>query len=186
MNDRDERFAQEYLIDLNAMAAAIRAGYAPSTARNAAAWIRSENPSKPALRKRIDQLMAERSRRTGISADRVLRELAKIAFVNAEDVIDPETARVKPHASRDDKAAIASVSVKTGKIQEREIRLCDKPRALELLGRHLGLFADNVKVEGAMPVIIDDAGPSPTLQCATGARCDTCGSHGDSGRGDSR
>ncbi len=158
MNDRDERFAQEYLIDLNATAAAIRAGYAPSTARNAAAWIRAENPLKPALRRRVDQLMAERSKRTGISADRVLMELARIGFVNADDVFDPDTACVRPDASRDDRAAIASVSVKSGKISEREIKLFDKSRALELLGKHLGLFADNVRVEGAVPVIVDDSG----------------------------
>ena len=78
--------------------------------------------------------MAERSKRTGINADRVLQELGKIAFVNAADVIDMNNATVKDGADRDDTAAIASVKVKVisganGEGIEREIRLADKLKA---------------------------------------------------------
>lgn len=51
------------------------------------------------VQNRLAQLQAEQSRRTGVSADRVVRELAKIAFANASDLIDPETASVKLDAS---------------------------------------------------------------------------------------
>ena len=156
MRERDRRFAEEYTIDLNASAAAIRAGFSPKTAKDAAAWIHPDHPAKPQVRALIDQLNAERSRRTGVTADRVIAELAKIAFVNAEDLIDPDTAKVLPTAKREDKAAIQSVTVKTGRAEEREIKLADKTRALELLGKHLGVFADNVKIDGAVPVIVDD------------------------------
>lgn len=156
MTERDKRFAEEFLIDLNHYAAAIRAGFSPNTAKDAYAWIREQDPKKPQLKKLVDQLIAERSRRTGITADRVLNELAKLAFVNADDVIDPDTAKVRPDAKREDKAAIQSVTVKSGRTEEREIRLADKTRSLELLGRHLGLFKDNVKIDGAVPVIVDD------------------------------
>ncbi len=156
MTERDKRFAEEFLIDLNHYAAAIRAGFSPNTAKDASAWIREQDPKKPQLKKLVDQLIAERSRRTGITADRVLNELAKLAFVNADDVIDPDTAKIRPDAKREDKAAIQSVMVKSGKTEEREIRLADKTRSLELLGRHLGLFKDNVKIDGAVPVIVDD------------------------------
>lgn len=156
MRERDKRFAEEYIIDLNASAAAIRAGFSPKTAKDAAAWIHPDHPTKPQLRALIDQLNAERSRRTGVTADRVIAELAKIAFVNAEDLIDPDTAKVLPTAKREDKAAIQSVTVKSGKTEEREIKLADKTRALELLGKHLGVFAENVKIGGAVPVIVDD------------------------------
>ena len=155
MTDRDRIFADEYLVDLNAFAAAIRAGYAPTTARNASAWIREDSPEKPKLRALIDQKLAERSKRTGVNQDRVINELAKLAFVNAGDLLDTDTAKVLPGASRDDKAAIAGV--RKGKGSEREIRLCDKTRALELLGKHLGMFKDNVQVQGVAPVIIDDS-----------------------------
>ncbi len=156
MRERDRLFAEEYIIDRNACAAAIRAGFSPKTAKDASAWIHPDHPTKPQVRALIDQLNAERSRRTGVTADRVIAELAKIAFVNAEDLIDPDTAKVLPNAKREDKAAIQSVTVKSGKIEEREVKLADKTRALELLGKHLGVFADNVKIDGAVPVIIDD------------------------------
>ena len=87
---KNEVFCEEYLIDLNATQAAIRAGYSP----NAAGSIGSELLKKPEIRARIDQAMAERSKRTGINADRVLRELGRIAFLNPKDVIDLNTAEV--------------------------------------------------------------------------------------------
>lgn len=74
--------------------------------------------------------MAERSRRTGVTADGVIQELAKIAFVNAVDVIDPDTAAVKDDALPMDTAAILSVKVKTFKEYglEREIKMAEKSR----------------------------------------------------------
>ena len=83
MTKKQKRFCEEYLIDLNATQAAIRAGYSPDTAKA----IGCENLTKPDIRAHIDRAMAERSRRTGVNADRVIQELAKIAFVNATDVI---------------------------------------------------------------------------------------------------
>mgnify|MGYP004645101849 CR=1 FL=1 len=139
MTDKQKRFCEEYMIDLNATQAAIRAGYSPKTANEQGA----QNLVK--LSKYIDQLKAEQSRRTGVSADRVVRELAKIAFVNAGDLIDPETASVKLDASRDDLAAVQSVKVKTFGEDglEHEVKLADKLRALELLGKHLGVFKES-------------------------------------------
>lgn len=154
MNERDRRFCEEYLIDLNATAAAIRAGFAPATARNAAAWIKPDNPTKPSARAEIDRLIAQRSQQTGISAERVIRELARIAFVVITDVIDPGTATLKPDATPDDLAAIAFLKIRG---DEHEVRLADKLRALELLGKHLGLFTENVRLVPELPIIIDDA-----------------------------
>lgn len=78
--------------------------------------------------------MARLSRRTGVSAERVVRELARVAFASMPDAVDMCTATLKPDATADDRAAIASVRVKDGDVfTEREIRMCDKVRALELL-----------------------------------------------------
>lgn len=159
LTPKQQRFVEEYLVDLNATQAAIRAGYSPQTAR----VIGAENLSKPAIKKAIEVAMAERSRRTGITADRVLRELARIAFVNPTDVIDMDAATLKPGASEDDTAAIASVKVKRfptaeGEGVEREIRLADKLRALELLGKHLGMFKDGAINLNVGVQIIDDLG----------------------------
>jgi len=94
--------------------------------------------------------MAERSRRTGINADRVLIELAKIAFANADDIIESKDATLKENASRDDLAAIQSIKVKTFGEDgvEREIKLADKLKALDMLGRHLGMWNDKLQVSG--------------------------------------
>lgn len=157
---KQEMFVQEYLIDLNATQAAIRAGYSTATAKD----IGCENLAKPNIRARIDEALAERSKRTGVNQDRVIRELARIAFVNAENVINPNDATVKADASEDDTAAIASVKVKTVSgdefdSTEREIKFADKLKALELLGKHLGMFKDNINISGDLGVkIVDDIG----------------------------
>lgn len=145
MTGKQKRFIEEYLIDLNAAQAAIRAGYSPDTARQ----IGNENLTKPDIRARIDQEMAKRSRRTGINQDRVIRELARIAFVNPADVINADDATLKEDATEDDTAAVLSVKVKTFGEDgvEREIKMADKLKALELLGKHLGMFQNNLNVE---------------------------------------
>lgn len=155
---KQKRFIEEYLVDLNATQAAIRAGYSPHTARE----IGCENLSKPHIRARVEKELAERSKRTGINQDRVIRELARIALVNPVDVINMDEATIKEMASADDTAAILSVKVKKipseeGTITEREIRMADKIKALELLGKHLGMFTDKFNINAEMAVkIVDD------------------------------
>lgn len=148
MTKKQKRFIEEYLIDLNATQAAVRAGYSSDTAYS----IGQENLKKPEIKMRIDKAMAARSRRTGVNADRVIMELAKIAFVNASNVIDPKTATIKEGAAEEDTAAIQSVKVKTFGEDglEREIKMADKLKALELLGKHLGMFKDKVELSGIL------------------------------------
>lgn len=158
LTPKQQLFVDEYLVDLNATQAAIRAGYSVKNAGK----IGSELLQKTRIKAAIDKAMAERSRRTGITQDRVLRELAKVAFVNATDVINMDDATLKGDANREDTAAIASVKVKTipgeeGDIVEREVKMCDKLKALELIGKHLGMFTDKVNVNAEMMVkIVDD------------------------------
>lgn len=145
---KQEAFKSEYLIDLNATQAAIRAGYSPKTATEQGARLLTN----VSVRAHIDAALAERSRRTGVTADRVVRELARIAFIQAPDAINFDDATLSNDASEDDGAAIASVRTKKiptreGDIEEREIKLYDKIKALELLGRHLGMFTDKKEVE---------------------------------------
>lgn len=151
LTKKQKLFVEEYLIDLNATQAAIRAGYSPDSARQSG----SDNMNNPYIRTYIDKTMAERSRRTGVNADRVVMELAKIAFVNAADVIDTDDATLKDDAAPEDTAAIQSVKVKTfptkdGEGVEREIKMADKLKALELLGKHLGMFKDKLELSGSL------------------------------------
>lgn len=151
MTEKQKRFCEEYLIDLNATQAAIRAGYSVDSA----GAIGAENLKKPQIRARTDKAIAEQSKRTGVNADRVVRELARVAFVNPSDVIDMDSATLKADATDDDTAAVASVKVKTiptadGQGVEREIKMADKLKALELLGKHLGMFTDKVEHSGSI------------------------------------
>ena len=157
MTDRDYRFADEYFVDYDAKNAAIRAGYSVATAKNAANWINVNNPTKPKLRELIDRRAAEISRRCGISAERVMNELAKIAFADITDIVDPKTGGLLEGVSRSDAAAVVSIHVKNGDdFVEREVRMYDKVKALELIGKRLNLFSEEVKLSGPVPVIIDD------------------------------
>jgi phage terminase small subunit len=155
LTNRQELFVQEYFVDLNAAQAAIRVGYNPKYAYNAA----HKNMKNPLIQARIKELMDERCKRTVIDRDRVIRELARIAFANAADLIDMKTASINPGALRDDTAAIVFTKVRTiptaeGEITEWEIRLADKLKALELLGKHLGMFSDKGGLPGNAGVLI--------------------------------
>ena len=152
---KQKRFVEEYLIDLNATQAAIRAGYSPDTAKE----IGAQNLTKLNISAAIAKAMAERSKRTGVNQDRIVLELAKIAFVNPAEFTDVENGAILGNASPDDTAAIQSVKVKRfstkdGDGTEREIRFHDKLRALELLGRHVGMWNDKLNVNVNLPVFI--------------------------------
>lgn len=152
---RQDVFVEEYLVDLNATQAAIRAGYSVKTANEQA----SRLLANVKVQTKIAKAMAERSKRTGINQDRVVLELARIAFVNPQNLINPEDASVRDNASEDDLACIQSVKVKTsfsdkGDMIEREVKLNDKMKALELLGKHLGMWNDKIDLNVTLPVVI--------------------------------
>ena len=137
MTEKQKRFVEEYLIDLNATQAAIRAGYSVKNADK----IGSELLGKTGVQKAVSEAIAERSRRTGVNQDRVVRELARIAFSNFSDIVDPDTARIKEDATEDDLACIQSIKIKPNEFgTEREVRLFDKRAALVDLGKHLGMW----------------------------------------------
>ena len=155
LTKKQQLFVDEYLIDLNATQAAIRAGYSVDTAKE----IGCENLTKPNIQQAIAEHMAERNKRTGINQDRVVLELAKIAFVKMTDVVDPDTGEILPNASDDDLACIESVKFKQSDNQyggsiEREVKLASKMKALELLGKHLGMWNDKIDVNVAVPIVI--------------------------------
>ena len=157
LNAKQKRFVDEYLIDLNATQAAIRAGYKKTEYTDTNANKLLENTR---IREAIDKAMAERSKRTGTNQDRVIQELARIAFVNPQNVINAEDGSVREDATEDDLACIQAVKVKTmsgdkGYSEEREVRLNDKMKALELLGKHLGMFTDKVELDADLELNIN-------------------------------
>jgi phage terminase small subunit len=152
LTDRQGLFVREYLVDLNATQAAIRAGYAPGSASRRG-WALRRHPGVAA---RIDAALADRAEAVGITAERVLCELARLGFANIKDYFEANedgTASLDPaRLTRGQAAAITEVQVEdpgagaSGGGARRgarrvKIKLADKSRNLELIGRHLGLFA---------------------------------------------
>lgn len=157
LTNKQQKFADEYLIDLNAAGAYVRAGYSAKHA-NANAQKLLQNT---AIRAYVEQRMAEHSRRTGVNQDRIIRELARIAFLDPTQLVNMDSAELLDSANEDDRAAIASVKVKSmsGETEmiEREVRFADKIKALELLGKRFGMWIDKqqVDVQGAIQIVDD-------------------------------
>lgn len=154
LTEKQQRFVDEYLIDLNATQAAIRAGYSAKTADVQG----SRMLGNVKVQQAISEEMAERSKRTGINQDRVVLELAKIAFVKMTDLVDSH-GRIKDDATDDDLSCIESVKYKssesdTGSSIEREVKIASKLKALELLGKHLGMWNDKLDVNITQPIVI--------------------------------
>ncbi len=143
LTDKQDKFVDEYLVDLNATQAAIRAGYSQKTAYR----IGAENLRKPQIQKKIQEKMQERQQRTEVTQDRVVRELATIAFAKATDYAEIRNGIVyikdTEGLSEDQIRAIAGIKKRANGI---EVKLNDKEKALELLGRHLGMWNDKLDI----------------------------------------
>ena len=147
LTEKQQRFVDEYLIDLNATQAAIRAGYSAKTACEQGARLLANVK----VQGTIAEHMAERSKRTGVNQNRIVRELAKIAFVNLTDIVDEE-GRIRSNATDEDLSCLESIKYKesssdTGDSVEREVKIASKLKALELLGKHVGMWNDKLNVE---------------------------------------
>lgn len=143
MHLRIQQFVREYLIDLNASAAARRCGYPADVARVRGSKLMARKDVQAA----VQQAMAERAARTGITADRVIQEYARIAFSDARDYYDwgPRGVKLRPARSLDDDAAAAVRFVRRGRRKGPPLtylHLHDKHRALKMLARHFGLWTD--------------------------------------------
>ena len=152
MKRKMQRFVEEYIVDLNATRAARRAGYNGAYGRKLV--------RRPEVAAAVAAAMDERSRRTGITADEVVTELARIGRANLIDYIrvqEDGTAYVDlKNLDRDQAAALAEITVdeyaegrgaKARAVKRVRIKLMDKRAALVDLGRHLGMFA--TKGEGS-------------------------------------
>ena len=145
MTKKQMRFIEEYLVDLNATAAAKRAGYSELTAYKTG----SENLKKPQIKAALDQAMFNRSQRTEITADQVLHALSLIAFADIADLFDDNFKLKKLNDIPEDKRKmIAGIEIKHdmfGNVTTK-VRTNDRIRALELIGKHLGMFKDRIDI----------------------------------------
>ena len=158
LRGKQPRFCEEYIIDLNATQAAIRAGYIANSL-NAYAVIGCQNLIKLNVQAEIAKLKAERSERTSVKADDVILELAKVAFSNIEDFLEvieggEVTLKAFEAIEREKLAAIESIKISTttNKEDSREytttqFKLHSKLNALEQLGKHLGIYKKDKVVD---------------------------------------
>lgn len=145
LTPKQSMFVIEYLIDLNATQAAIRAGYSEKTAGQ----IGEQNLKKLEVAEAIQEAMDKRAAKIEITSDTVLQELAKLAFSNLQDFYD-EDGTLKPIHTlpRDIAACLLTNKINLTEASAiQEIKLHDKKGSLELLGRHLKLFTDVIQHE---------------------------------------
>lgn len=137
------KFVQEYLVDLNGTQAAIRAGYAPKSAYVTA----SKLLKKPEVKAALDAAQAARAKRVEISADRVIQEIARLAFADVSKAYDASGQLLAPHEMPDDVRAAFS-GLDFSKSGDKVGKFAGKERSLELLAKHLGLLRDKLEVSG--------------------------------------
>jgi len=163
MTPKQQRFVEEYLVDLNATQAAIRAGYSAATASE----IGYENLSKPQIADAIAEARAERSERTRIDADWLLTRLAAEAVADVAELYEDD-GRIKP--VRDwpliwRQGLVAGLEVETigeGAGNLTKVKLSDRIKRLELIGKHIDVqaFKDKIEHTGAIALVVnsEDAG----------------------------
>ena len=169
LTNKQKSFVAEYLIDLNATQAAIRAGYSAKTAE----WQGPQLLKKTHVAEAIQEAMARREKRTDINADYVLNRLVEIDQMDALDILNDDGG-VKPVSEwpkiwRQFISGFEISELFAGSGDERspvgllkKIKWPDKIKNLELIGRHVRVqaFKDTAKVEGSLTVVFtkEDAG----------------------------
>ena len=146
LTPKQKRFVDEYLIDLNATQAAIRAGYSKKTA----SVVGCENLTKPNIAKAIEESQSQRSKRTKVDADYVLKRLVEIDQMDVADIINADGS-IKPVVDWPEcwRRTISSIEVtEIGDVGLlKKIRLPDKLKNLELLGKHIDISAFKERIE---------------------------------------
>ena len=151
LTPQQSQFVIEYIVDLNGTQAEIRSGYSENGAKETASRLITINNIAQAIQKQLDA----RAERTLVTADRVINELAKIAFIDVKDIFD-ENGNLIPVSELDNgvSAAISSIEVLKQKTEDGEdpewihkIKLWDKKSALETLAKHLHLVTDKKEID---------------------------------------
>ena len=166
ITDRMKKFVDEYLIDFNATQAAIRAGYSPDTANEQG----SQLLARPDIRELVAEGQKEVMERTQTFQDNAVAELKIVGFSDLADFLTVKDGGIVEQKSFDQltkeqtkcikkiKQTVRTSHSSDGSILHQtatlEIELHDKLKALELLGRHLGMFNDSLRLEGALPLQI--------------------------------
>lgn len=155
LSDKQRLFCEEYIVDLNATQAAVRAGYSKDTARS----IASENLSKPDIQDYISELQEDLANRVKVKQEQVLEELMKIGFSDIRNYYQPGTLALNDLSDMDNKltAAISQIKVtkfdmgEAGTKEIVEFKLHPKLDALEKIAKHLGFYLEDNKQKTDKP-----------------------------------
>lgn len=154
LTPKQQRFVEEYLIDLNATQAAIRAGYSEKTAKS----IGQENLTKPDIQKAIQEAQSKRAEQTQIDAAYVLKRLVEIDQMDVLDIMDDQM-KIRPvnewpKVWRQYVVNLENLELSDGEGCFKKIKWPDKVKNLELLGRHVsvGAFKDKVEHSGKLEI----------------------------------
>ena len=158
MTPKQQRFVDEYLIDLNATQAAIRAGYSAKTANEQGARLLAN----VSVRNAVSEAKAKRSKETGIDAAWVLSRLAAEAFADLADLYD-EQGRIKPVKDWPlvwRQGLVAGIEVETigeGAGHVTKLKISERIKRVELIGKHVDVqaFKEKLEVAAAMTLVID-------------------------------
>ena len=137
LTNKQARFVDEYLIDLNATQAAIRAGYSEKTARQSGA----ENLSKPVIKKAIEERMAEKKKELIADQDEVLEYLTSVLRGESE--------------SAEIVVELIGGGMSQARIANKAPSEKDRIKAAELLGKRYGLYTDKASVKIDVPVMFE-------------------------------
>lgn len=133
--EKRQRFVEEYMLDLNATRAAIRAGYSPKTAESQGSRLLSNAKIQEAVR----NAQQSRQERTRVTADRTVREIARLAFVDPRRLVNEDGSFKGLHELDEDLAAAVS-SIEVDEYGKVKYKLWSKNQALDMLMKHLGLY----------------------------------------------
>ena len=152
LTQKQKRFCDEYLIDLNATQAAIRAGYSKKTARA----IANENFTKPYIKEYIEKRMAEKEKELIAEQDEVMRYLSAVMRREKTESVVVTLSKEKSTYVPDENGTMRKQTVKEDIAQVVEIpaRLSDSNKAAELLGKAYGLYTDRIDAEVDMELNI--------------------------------
>lgn len=165
LTPKQAQFVREYLIDLNATQAAIRAGYSAKTAE----WIGPQLLTKSHVASAVGAAQQKRGEKTGVTAERVVQEIARLAFFDPRKLLKSDGEPV-PLQELDDDTAAAIAGVETATERQRgeegvtvirKYKIADKNSALEKLAKHLGIYElDNHQKTDALTEVLNRLGRS--------------------------
>jgi phage terminase small subunit len=158
LNPKQRRFVAEYLKDQNGTQAAIRAGYSKRTANEQAAELLAIPRIRAAVDAKLDKIMTN----AGITQERVLKALLNIAELDPRMLFNPD-GTVKMMSELPDSVALAISSIESDNLvgDIKKLKFWDKVKALELLGKHVKLFDENVTLSGIPMVLNIVPAPNP-------------------------